>query len=169
MTEREEVKNNENIMDIDLSATKKRKFRIDGDITRILELDIADLGIVGRLADTYPKLAELEETANGLVSDEDSEDTVAVMKKFGDTLKEIDSKMREYIDYIFDSNVSEVACPSGSMCDFINGTMRYDYITTQLLKLYENNMDEELKAIKKNTAKHTAKYTKKKTTPKKKS
>ena len=167
MAERVDVKTND-IMDIDLSGGSKKKFRVDGDINRILELDVADLGIIGRLSESYPKLAELEEQANNLTNDE-TEDSIDTMKNFGDTLKEIDSKMREIIDFIFDSNVSEVAAPTGSMCDFINGSLRYDYIITQLLALYEANMDEELKKIKQNTAKHTAKYTKKKTTTKKKS
>ena len=51
------------VIDLDLSVTKKKKFRFDKDDKRILELNVSDMTILGRISETYPKLNELNEKA----------------------------------------------------------------------------------------------------------
>lgn len=160
--------NQEEIIDIDLSPTRKKKFRIDGDATRIIELNISDMGIVSRIADSYSKLDELSKKALEIEADSDvmenaetAEERDSAMVSLGSSIKEIDTEMRKIIDEIFDSNVSEVCVPSGSMFDPFNGKLRYEYIMDALLPHYEENISSEAKKVKANVAKHTAKYTNK--------
>ena len=150
----------ENIIDVDLSAIKKQKFRINGDNSKILELNVSDMGIIARLEDTYPKLMELQDKVANLVDvDEDADDKL--LSSTAKKLKEIDSDMRETIDFIFQSNVSEICGSEGSMYDPIEGVFRYEYIISTLAKLYENNMESEFSKMKQRVDKHTSKYTKK--------
>ena len=44
------------VIDIDLSPTKKKSFRIDGDNSRIIYLNTSDVNIAIRLEELYPKL-----------------------------------------------------------------------------------------------------------------
>ena len=46
----------EDIQDIDLSAIKKKRFRINGDSSKILELNTSDLSISSRLSAAYERL-----------------------------------------------------------------------------------------------------------------
>ena len=158
---------NTNIVDIDLSAIRKKRFRIDGDDNRILELNTSDLNILPRLKETYPKLMELnnqvaELSVNASEVDEGDGFENGEFDNVIDTLAKVDASMREMIDYIFDSNVSEVCAPSGSMYDPIDGQCRFEHIIGCLTNLYETDMSAEVAKLSKRTDKYTSKYTKRK-------
>lgn len=162
-----ETTTNTNIVDIDLSAIRKKRFRIDGDDNRILELNTSDLNILPRLKETYPKLTELnnqvaELSVQSATSAEGSGLENGEFDSVIDTLTKVDASMRELIDYIFDSNVSEVCAPSGSMYDPINGQCRFEHIISCLTNLYETDLSAELSKLAQRTNKHTSKYTRKK-------
>ena len=148
------------MQNIDLSALNtKQKFMINGDENRVLELDVSDLNIVQRYNEMIQKLNQLEEKVIALTSSkkDGEDDTMEKVNLF----IEIDTEMRECIDFIFDSNVCEVCAPKGSMYDPINGKLRYEVLIDILIALYEGNLKKELKKMEKNVAKHSAKYTKK--------
>lgn len=155
---------NNDVQDLNLSVLKKKRFRIDEDNNKILELNTSDLSIVNRLDETYPKLKKLEEKATELINTPDvnenssDEDIEIGMSSLAKLLKEIDSEMRDCLDYIFDSNVSELCASSGSMYDPINGKLRYEHLVDILLALYEDNLKREASAIKARVKKHTSKY-----------
>ena len=156
-----------NIVDISLDVIRKKRFRIDGDDSRILELNTSDLNILARLKEAYPKLTDLAERAFKNLPDVDSqaEDydfmTDAATANVIDTLKNADKEMRELVDYIFDSNVSELCAPSGSMYDPINGKFRFEHIIDTIAVLYETTVSDEITKVSKRVKKHTDKYTKK--------
>ena len=141
-----------NIVDIDLSVTKKKQFRIDGDDTRIIELNTSDMSILSRLQESYPRLDELGTKAMSMSSDDTLETTAAL-------LTEIDKEMRDILNFIFDSDIADVCAPDGSMFDMFNGQFRFEHILSKLVGLYEKNIDNEYKLMAKNIAKHTEKYT----------
>ena len=154
------------IVDVNFDSIKKKKFRIDGDNNRILELDTSDLSVINRIEDSYPKLVALEQKAslmkvNSENSDDDSLDEAIEKVNISQTLREIDSEMRDIMDYIFDAKVSEKCAPSGSMFDPFNGEFRYEHILDTLTKLYETNLDKEYELLRKRINKHTDKYIRK--------
>ena len=151
-----------NVIDIDLSVTRKKRIRINGDDSKILELNTSDVGIVKRLREGLPELDNLNKTAYENISNTDDEldITSESAKIVTDALSEIDEKMRWYLDYIFDAPVSEVCAPHGTMYDPFNGEFRYQHILSSLAKLYENNFELEYKKMNRNVQKHTSKYTK---------
>lgn len=160
------VQYNNDIQDINLSAIRKKRFRIDGDDNRIIELNTSDLTILARLKDAYPKLIGIADKAFKDLPqiDVDEDDDFLNSKETAeliDSLKEADCEMRDLIDYIFDSKVSEVCAPSGSMYDPINGQFRFEHIIETLAKLYETDVEKEMGAITDRVKKHTGKYTKK--------
>lgn len=163
---------NNDIDVIDLSVLRRKRFRIDlgdGDTSRILELNVTDMGVIKRLSDGYSKLVELDARTTELgsisASVKDDEDDATMherFKAFSDKLTKIDHEMRSIIDTIFDSNVCEVCCPSGSLYDPVNGRMRYEYIIDALMQLYSDSISEEMKKTTSRIKSHTAKYTGKK-------
>lgn len=146
--------------DIDLSATRKKRFRIDGDSNRYLELNTSDMGIISRLNDLYPRLQKLSQEAAEKQFDKQETDNETALAKISRTLVRIDTQMRQILDEIFDSNVSEVCAPSGSMFDPFNGEFRFEHIIDVLSKLYTNNLNDEFKKMSIKMKKHTSKYTK---------
>lgn len=154
------VRNKEdNIIDIDLSPIQKTKIRVNGDQTKIIELNLSDLHIVGRLKEAYGTLEKLSQEVPTLM-DDIPDDDVEAMGVVSDRLSEIDKKMREQIDFIFDSPVSDVCVPNGTMYDLHNGEFTYEHIINSLGKLFTDNVTEEYKRLKVRVEKHTGKYTK---------
>lgn len=160
---------NKEPIDIDLSDIQKQPFRINGNNDQILELNISDMGIVNRVAETLPKLKSLAEEAADLKASEiemetDSElpsESDEFLLEIGKKINELDDRLRDYIDYIFDSNVSEVCAPSGTMFDLFKGKFRYEYLLDKLTKLYTDNIQSEYDKVRQRMAMHTDKYVKK--------
>ena len=148
-----------NIVDIDLSVTNKKQFRIDGDDDRIIELNTSDLSILSRIQNSYPKLDELSMKATKMSSETEDIENEEGQQKLVKILDEIDTDMRTILDYVFDSEVSSKCAPTGTMFDMFNGEFRYEHIMDTLIKLYENNIDEEYKLMSKKIKKRTSKYT----------
>lgn len=146
---------------IDLSAIRKKRFMIDDDPNHILELNTSDLMITQRLSEAYPKLESLGAEASTIADSthDDDEHMIEDITMMGTKLTDIDTKMRNLVDFIFDSNVSELCAPSGSMYDPINGMYRYEHIITILIGLYETNLVAEMNRMQKRMNSHTAKYT----------
>lgn len=151
---------NDNVIDISLSVTNKKRFRIDGDDTRIIELNTSDINVLGRLQEAYTKLMDMANNASTILEDIDT-DTDEGVAKLVSALKDIDNQMRELIDYIFDSKISDICAPDGSMYDPFNGQFRFEHIIETLSTLYETNFDTEFKKMARNVRKHTDKYVKK--------
>lgn len=152
-----------NIIDINLDIIRKKRYRIDGDDSRILELNTSDLNILARLKETYPKLVDLANNAFKDLPEVDTSEnydfaTDEATANVINTLKDADIKMRELVDYIFDAPVSSLCAPSGSMYDPINGGFRFEHIIDTLAALYETNISSEMGAIAKRVRKHTDKY-----------
>lgn len=150
------------VIDIDLSVTRKKRFRIDQDNDRILELNTSDFNIVSRLQETYPKLTKMAQEAMSEVDIKEDTTQEELLDITASVSRNIDKKMRDALDYIFDANVSEVCAPSGTMFDLFNGQFRFEHIIDRLAKLYENNMEAEYKQIQARIKQHTSKYIKNK-------
>lgn len=147
--------------EIDLSATRKKRFRIDGDNNRYLELNTSDMSIINRLEQLYPRLQKLSQDAAVKKLETEEADDEKALTKVSNALTRIDVQMRQLLDEIFDSNVSEMCAPSGSMIDPFNGEFRFEHIIDVITKLYENNINTEFKKMSDRMKKRTAKYTKK--------
>lgn len=147
---------------IDLSATRKKCFHVNrgqgtgGD----LYLNISDMSIITRLEELYPKLQKLSQEASVKQLDIKNNSDEKYITKMSQALKRIDVQMRDIVDEIFDSNVSEICAPDGSMFDPFNGEFRFEHIIGEISKLYENNVNEEFRKMSDRMSKRTSKYTK---------
>lgn len=152
------------VVDIDLGFVEKKKFRINGDFNRMLELNVSDLNVFSRLKTDYPKLNKLLKDAQEKIAaiPDDTEDKTVSLDRLADTLDDIDAQMRALIDHIFDTNASEICAPSGNMFDPVGGQWRFERILDKLTNLYTNGLHAEFDKVKANVEKKTSKYTKKK-------
>jgi hypothetical protein len=148
------ITTNNDVIDIDLSITNKKKVRINGDDSKILELNISDAFILERLETA---LKEMQAIINNI--QQASEDEDATSEKYIRILREADTALREKIDYIFDAPVSAVCGSGGSMYDPFEGEYRYEHIINTLINLYEKNITQEYQKLKAKVNKRTSKYT----------
>ena len=150
------------IQDIDLGFVEKKKFRIGGDYNRMLELNVSDMNIYVRYKEVIPKLRSFAEEASKKITElpdlEKEENTYEEISTVADFLEDIDTKMRSLMDYLFDSNVSEVCAPSGNMFDPVDGQFRFERIIEKLSQLYTTGFEDEIKKFKTKASKYTKKY-----------
>lgn len=157
-----------NVIDINIEGATKQKFRINGDSTKILELDLSDIKIANRINKFIPKMHKIANKVSKIKFDEapetDNVDELSeIAVKNEEAMKQIedlDTELRSMVDELFDSNVSAICAPNGSMCDPINGKFRFEIIIENLLSLYESNIKAEYDLLSQKVAKHTDKYTK---------
>jgi len=153
-------KGQEQIQDVDLSVTRKKKFRIDGDNNRILELNTSDAGIMVRINNLYPKMKVIGDKLATKIAEQSEITDEKELGKIAEVILDLDNSLRDMLDELFDSNVSEVCIPEGTTVDPFNGEFRFETIINKLGKLYSDNFTAEFAKMKKNVSKHTAKYTK---------
>ena len=134
------------VIDIELNVGKKDRFRLNGDNKKVIELNVHDMDIVHRLDEGYPVITDIMSQ----IADLDPESST-----FNDDIAKYDRKIRDQIDYIFDSPVSDVIVSSGRMYDLYNGEFAYENIIRTLSKLYEDEFASEYKKLK-NRIKNTA-------------
>jgi len=136
------------VIDLNIEGIKKTPFRINGRDDSILELNTSDLGIAERLEKGYENIQKELQRIAALGEDAD----------LSAELKKADKVMRDELDYIFDSNVSEVCGKGGTMYDPINGSYRFELIINALTNLYSTNLNDQYKKMKARIQKHTEKY-----------
>ena len=151
------------VINVDIAPIKKKRFSINGNLQNMLELNVSDINIVQRLNKALKQLNKLQEDAvatSKKIADADMEndDSLEVVSQ---ELENIDNKMRELVDFIFNAPVSQTCAKDGSMYDMFKGAFRYEHIIESLMKLYESNIKLEYSQMRSRVSKHTNKYTKK--------
>lgn len=157
-------KGQNNIVDVSLPELQKQKIRINGDDSKIIEINLSDMGVIDRLKQVYDKLTHLaneyhldkEEAAES-----DNEEGIDDADKVVEQLSQIDAEMRKLIDFAFNANVADICAEDGTMADPINGQFRFEYIIEKFLELYDTNFTAEFKKMSAKVGKHTNKYTRK--------
>jgi len=147
----------EQVLNLDLSSTKKKKVRVNGDENSVFYINTSDFGIYGRMNDGVKKLYELfvgmktkiNDVANSEDVDEEDENSTEVFDgKLIDVMKDTDAEMRSIIDCIFDAPVSDICAPDGYMFDVFEGQLRFEYVISAIAKLYETNLNAEFYKLK---------------------
>lgn len=157
LTERQE----QPIQDLFIPEIEKKRFRINGDDNKILEIDTNDLGILTRLHEKFEELDKLALEANTTESElSDDDDEFTTLTKVGRTLKEVDDEMRKILDDIFNANVSET-CATKNLYSPENGKWFFEVIIERVIPLCNRDINDGFRKMELRANKHTAKYTKK--------
>ena len=146
------------LKNIALNVQKKETFVINDDESKTIELLTSDMGIVSRFSESIDAINKLVASLDSLSYDSESEDSEASFVQFGKDFKELDHKMCDIIDYIFDYPVSEVCTYGGTMFDLMDGQFRFETIIDTLFQLYDNTINTESAKLKKRIESHTDKY-----------
>lgn len=145
---------------INFNFNKKKKFTIDGDENRVIELDTFDVGVVKRFNDNFEKIEELQEKQAKLTELAKNEKDNAALD-FSKLFAEIEKDIRMIIDHIFDSPVSDVILGNSSAFSPSNGKFKFEEIIDVLSSLYEKDIQAETQKINmSHIRKHTDKYKK---------
>ena len=157
---------------INLNITTRKKFTIDNDKSRVIELDTHDLALVNRLSesvkridalkDDWEKLEKLANTSEGVeITEDDVDDNLLKeVADFSDQFAVIEAKMRDIVDYIFDCpSLCQTVVGNASVFSPVNGAYKFEQIIDVLTGLYEDSIEKEAKKINKRKVEaKTSKY-----------
>lgn len=134
----------EKLENLNLGINTKKRFTIDGDENKILEIDVQDMSIMSRIKPAMKKIngvkshwEELQKIDPDNISDEE-------MDELQSALEESEKEMREGIDFLFNTNVCEVCLGNTSAFTPIDGKLKYEIIITTLSGLYEKTIKAEM-------------------------
>ncbi|MBP5710548.1 MAG: hypothetical protein J6W84_06185 [Bacteroidales bacterium] len=147
----------EKIQNINIDVSSRKKFTIDGDENRVLELNTNDMGIFSRLGDFDQTVTAAFQEFEDFQNTEMEKDDFDVVK-LGEALKKLDDVIRNQFDILYDTNFSEVVVPHGTMIDLIDGDFRFQKLNDVFSTIYEKQFSKELKAQNEKIRKHTEKY-----------
>lgn len=145
------------IIDIQIASPKKT-YRINGDNNSIIELNPSDLNVIVRIKEVYPKLDALAQKAGTLLTDQEEATTEKSLNKISKALTDLDTEMRDFMDYIFDSPVSKVLGKDINMYSPVNGEFWFEHCIDVLINLYNTNFNKEISQMKEKAKKYTSKY-----------
>lgn len=143
---------------LNFGFNKKKRFTIDGDENRVIELDTSDVGVVTRLEKSVDKITELQAKQDELTKLSEDEDTALDFTKL---FSEIEADMRGIIDEIFDTPVCDAILGKSSVFSPVNGRYKFEQLIETLLDQYGKDIAAEAKKINKSkVAAKTAQYKK---------
>ena len=151
------TKKKTNVTDIQLNISKKEQFRINGDDSKIIELDISDLGVLNRLRESYPRLQALDMKGFETESDEDSD--IKTLGEYMDALDSINTEMCGILNYIFDSDIAETCSFGKPLYNMVAGKFIFEIIMDTLFGLYSDSIKAEFGEMSARMKSHTSKYT----------
>lgn len=151
------VKTNVDTIDISLDIPKTR-IRIDNDDSKALYLNLSDPNIGTRFSEAFSDMENYFKNTEKAVDGGEEKSNREKLDECGKAMKAADDKIKSCIDYIFDSNVSEVCAGNASMFSAKNGVMLFEKIIDTLSGLYAETLSREMKAFSDRMKKHTEKY-----------
>ena len=155
---------------IDLGfSTKKKKFSVGGDTSKIVEFDPSDLGVANRLSKAMPKFKEItdrwekiNESAEDVAKTENKDDALTSTEEFSKQFDDLENEIRGIIDDVFDGEVADKLLGNSSSFSPVNGKFKYEHIIEAMLKCYEQQIqDEAPKFNARKVQKYTNKYIRK--------
>lgn len=160
------------MQNINLNLSTKKKFTIDGDPNRVIELDISDINIINRattafknienLKNDWEKLPTLEELDSDNVDTEILHNTVDKIDEFSDEFSAIENQLKNEIDFMFDSPISNTIFGTSSPFSIVNDKFKFEHTIDVLMSLYEEQLQGDLKKLNKSkVVNKTRRYIKK--------
>ena len=148
----------EQIIDIQM-VNPKKKFRINGDNSKIVELNVSDVNIAIRLKEVYKKLDSMAHKAGSLLVNQEGASTEEELEAVSKALTDLDTEMRNLVNYLFDYDVCSVCANGMNLYSLVNGEFWFEHVIESLAGLYETNFKNEFSKMSARIHKHTDKYT----------
>ena len=146
----DKVDERNDVIDLSMPVSEKKRYRINGDNDKIIMLNVSDMTIISRMQTGLKELRDIATEISGTELQGD---------QLSEFIRDCDEKMRDVLNVIFDYDVASVCAPDGTMVDPVDGQFMYEHIIENLSGLYENNLKEEYQKMQDRLKRHTDKYT----------
>lgn len=126
---------------------------INNDESRVIRIDLNDLGMIERLNESYQKIDEFQKNHNDIEIKADGS-PVDGLNKSAEILKEFKDLIKEQIDFIFDSKVSDVVFGNKNPLSTVKGVPLYERFLNALKPYIEKIAKKECEESNKRVQKY---------------
>lgn len=132
-----------------------KSFSINGDENRIIRFNPSDFGIIERVKTAYDEIENATNIENDIELKTDGSPREAIGKA-AEIVKQISDTIKSQIDYIFNSNVSEVVFGNQSPLSIVKGIPLYERFLDSVVPVIQSEVKKEMEASKKRVAKYVS-------------
>lgn len=131
-----------------------KTYAINGDENRVIRINTSDYALLDRLVEAYKRIESIEKPdAPAAAADSPVEKVAAAAKVIND----IESQIRDAIDYIFNTDVCSAAFGAQSALSSIGGVPLYERFLNALLPVVTSDIKSEMAAHKERVGRYTEK------------
>lgn len=127
---------------------------INNDENRVIRIDLNDFGMIERLSDSYKKIDEFQDNHKDIKINSDGTATDR-LNESAEILKAFNNLIREQIDYILDSKVSDIVFGNKNPLSTVKGVPLYERFLNALKPYIEKIAKKENEESKKRISKYT--------------
>lgn len=132
-----------------------KTYEINGDPERVIRIDTSDYGLMERFRQAEKNLNTIAQKYQNLIfapNDSPEDKTEAAIS----TMTEFDREIKQEIDRIFNSSVSEVVFGNASSLSTRNGVPLYERFMNAVIPIIKADLEAEEKKSEKRIRKYTA-------------
>lgn len=132
-----------------------KEFSINNDPNRVIRFNPADFGIIERINKAYEEIdkatidTDIELKANG--------EPMKLIGQAAEVVKAMNDTIRNQIDYIFNSPVSDIVFGNQSPLGMVKGVPLYERFLNTLIPVIQKEVEAEMLASRKRVSKYTDK------------
>lgn len=132
-----------------------KEYSINNDPNRVIRFNPADFGIIERINKAYEEIdratidTDIELKANG--------EPMKLIGQAAEMVKSMSDTIRNQIDYIFNSPVSDVVFGKQSPLGMVKGVPLYERFLSTLIPVIQKEVEAEMLASRKRVSKYTSK------------
>jgi hypothetical protein len=131
-----------------------KEFSINGDESRVIRFNPADFGILERIKDAYDAIEKASDIKEDIELKPDGTPKSELLQA-AEIVKYVNDVINKQIDYIFNSNVSEVAFGKQSPLGLVKGVPLYKRFLDTVMPVIKKEVEKEMKESQKRISKYT--------------
>lgn len=121
---------------------------INGDKNKVISFNPSDFSIITRINQAYKDIEKFQSEIKNIETDTSKDDTAAITEA-SSQIEKLNNLVREKIDYIFNSPVSDVVFGNTSPLALVKGIPLYERFLTAVMPVIKNAIEEEKKSAEK--------------------
>lgn len=132
-----------------------KEFTINGDKNRVIRFNPSDYSLLSRIDEVYKRLQTSEELKSTIEINNDGT-PIEYLGKAAEAVNKANEFIKDCIDYLFDSKVSDIVFGNQSPLSSVKGVPFYERFLNAAIPAIKEAIEEEREKSKK----HIEKYTK---------
>ncbi|MDY4812926.1 MAG: hypothetical protein SO152_03645 [Ruminococcus sp.] len=127
--------------------TSYKEYSINGDTNRVLRIKTTDMNILSRIRKAEKQLRKIADDCSNITDN----------SKVVETITELDVKVREQIDFIFDDKVSDIIFGNTNCLSIAGGKPIFENFLDVVLPVIKEDISSEQQNLEKMIGKYTSK------------